>query len=132
MLTCDSRSRVDPNRLFVFRAPEATPRTRPIDRDKKLTNRSASPSGYVCKIIASDSCTGIFYFYFNVSTSPQIAARRRSALARHPEERLSRRRTSLRFPQIRWPNNKPASYALNKSAPEARHSLARPVKGRVP
>src|SRR5580704_7578938 len=59
MLTCDSRSRVDPNRLFVFRAPEATPRTRPIDRDKKLTNRSASPSGYVCKIIASDSCTGI-------------------------------------------------------------------------
>ena len=33
----ESRSSVEPNRLFGFRAPAATPRTRPMVRDRKLT-----------------------------------------------------------------------------------------------
>src|SRR5215467_5924266 len=41
------------------RAPAATPRRRPDERPKKLTSRSASPSGNVFKMMASVSRAGI-------------------------------------------------------------------------
>src|SRR6266853_1375102 len=41
------------------RAPEATPRTRPDERPKKLTRRSASPKGKVFRMMASVSRAGM-------------------------------------------------------------------------
>src|SRR5262249_42801422 len=41
------------------RAPAATPRRRPDERPKKLTRRSASPSGHVFRMMASVSRAGI-------------------------------------------------------------------------
>src|SRR3989442_10974445 len=41
------------------RAPAATPRTRPEERPKKLTRRSASPRGNVFRMMASVSRAGM-------------------------------------------------------------------------
>src|SRR6266404_4651550 len=51
--TCERTSSVEPYRFFRRRAPAATPRTRPEDRPRKLTRRSASPSGNVFRMMAS-------------------------------------------------------------------------------
>src|SRR6184192_4431597 len=57
--TCESISRVEPKRLFRRRAPAATPRSRPEVRPRKLTTRSASPSGNVFRMMASVSRAGM-------------------------------------------------------------------------
>src|SRR5271163_2648619 len=57
--TCDRTSSVDPYLFFNRRAPEATPRTRPEVRPKKLTRRSASPRGKVFRMMASVSRAGM-------------------------------------------------------------------------
>jgi sulfofructose kinase len=50
---------VEPNRFFRRRAPLATPRKRPEVRPRKLTRRSASPSGKVLRMMASVSRAGM-------------------------------------------------------------------------
>src|ERR1700684_1031706 len=60
MRTCESVSSVEPNSLLVRRAPRATPFNLPSVLDRKLTRRSASPSGKLRSTIASDSLCGIY------------------------------------------------------------------------
>src|SRR5437879_2259181 len=57
--TCERTSSVEPYRFFMRRAPAATPRTRPDVRPRKLTRRSASPSGNVFRMMASVSRAGM-------------------------------------------------------------------------
>src|SRR5205823_10108157 len=57
--TCERISRVEPKRFFRRRAPAATPRSRPEVRPRKLTTRSASPSGNVFRMMASVSRAGM-------------------------------------------------------------------------
>src|SRR5882724_486884 len=57
--TCERTSSVEPYRFFMRRAPAATPRTRPDARPRKLTRRSASPSGNVFRMMASVSRAGM-------------------------------------------------------------------------
>src|SRR5207249_10329819 len=59
ILTCERSSSDDPYRFFSRRAPPATPRMRPEVRPKKLTRRSASPSGNVFRMMASVSRAGM-------------------------------------------------------------------------
>src|SRR6266849_5091739 len=57
--TCERTSSAEPKRFFSRRAPAATPRIRPEERPRKLTRRSASPSGNVFRMMASVSRAGM-------------------------------------------------------------------------